>query len=229
MLSRSQPCPPTDHALCIKFKTRQNWSLMFESRLPSWSNRAWKTGHCGLQGSWQCCSSSGCWIHRCLFCENPSSSTLKVCSHFRLYRMLRWESHKRTSLVVQWLRLCLPVQGTWFAPRSREIPHAMEQPSRLKPECPEARIPQEELPQWGTCALQPERSHCSWRLEKTQQRRPSGAKDGLILKKLPEKQSSHTPSSDRPSYRYSPLTVWVISSQVFLCLCIKRKIKLHYL
>ena len=30
-------------------------------------------------------------------------------------------------LVVQWLRICLPVQGTRFKPWSRKIPHAAEQ------------------------------------------------------------------------------------------------------
>ena len=33
----------------------------------------------------------------------------------------------RASLVVQWLRIRLPMQGTWFKPWSRKIPHAAEQ------------------------------------------------------------------------------------------------------
>ena len=34
---------------------------------------------------------------------------------------------KGTSLVVQWLRILLPMQGTQFEPWSRKIPHAVEQ------------------------------------------------------------------------------------------------------
>ena len=34
---------------------------------------------------------------------------------------------KRTSLVVQWLRICLPMQGHGFEPWSGKIPHAAEQ------------------------------------------------------------------------------------------------------
>ena len=33
----------------------------------------------------------------------------------------------RASLVAQWLRIRLPMQGTWFDPWSGKIPHAMEQ------------------------------------------------------------------------------------------------------
>ena len=32
-----------------------------------------------------------------------------------------------TSLVVQWLRICLPMQGTWVKPWSGKIPHAADQ------------------------------------------------------------------------------------------------------
>ena len=32
-----------------------------------------------------------------------------------------------TSLVVQWLRIRLPMQGTWVRSLVREIPHAVEQ------------------------------------------------------------------------------------------------------
>ena len=48
----------------------------------------------------------------------------------------------RASLVVQWLRICLPMQGTRFKPWSGKIPHAVEQlgpwatitePARLEP------------------------------------------------------------------------------------------------
>ena len=33
----------------------------------------------------------------------------------------------RTFLVAQWIRICLPMQGTGFNPWSGKIPHAMEQ------------------------------------------------------------------------------------------------------
>ena len=32
----------------------------------------------------------------------------------------------QTSLVVQWIRICLPMQGTWVRPWSEKIPHALE-------------------------------------------------------------------------------------------------------
>ena len=84
-----------------------------------------------------------------------------------------------TSLVVQWLRICLPMQGTW--PWSGKIPHAAEQlspcglvsqlqslcsragePQLLSPRATttEARAPkaralqQEKLPQWEARAPQ---------------------------------------------------------------------------
>ena len=37
--------------------------------------------------------------------------------------------HLETSLVVQWLRICLPVQGRGFDPLSGKVAHAMGQPS----------------------------------------------------------------------------------------------------
>ena len=35
--------------------------------------------------------------------------------------------HLRASLVVQWLRICLPRKGTWVNPWYRKIPHAVWQ------------------------------------------------------------------------------------------------------
>ena len=52
------------------------------------------------------------------------------------------KSGSRASLLAQWLRICLPMQGTWFKPWSGKIPHAAEQlgpwatatePARLEP------------------------------------------------------------------------------------------------
>ena len=60
-------------------------------------------------------------------------------SHWPLKAILK--SNNRASLVVQWLRIHLPMQGT-LEPWSRKIPHAMEQlspratttePTRLEP------------------------------------------------------------------------------------------------
>ena len=55
-----------------------------------------------------------------------------------------------TSLVVQWLRICLPTQGHRFEPRSGKIPHAAEQlrpcATTTAPREPGARAPQQEKP-----------------------------------------------------------------------------------
>ena len=42
---------------------------------------------------------------------------LTVCLDFFFFNL-------RTSLLVQWLRIHLPVHGTWFDPQSGKIPHA---------------------------------------------------------------------------------------------------------
>ena len=53
-----------------------------------------------------------------------------------------------TSLVVQWLRICLPMQETQVYPRSEKIPHALEQFSPYTPtteaHSPRAHNPQQE-------------------------------------------------------------------------------------
>ena len=76
-----------------------------------------------------------------------------------------------TSLVVQWLRICLPMQGTWVWALVREDPtcHGATKPVRcnywactLEPtshnywaRTPRARAPQQEKPpQWEACAPQ---------------------------------------------------------------------------
>ena len=76
--------------------------------------------------------------------------------------------HLGASLVVQWLRICLPMQGTWVwalvredptQPWSGKIPHASEQLS-LYATTTEARVPraralQQEKPlQWEVCTPQ---------------------------------------------------------------------------
>ena len=42
-------------------------------------------------------------------------------------RFCYYEVCHRTSLVVQWLRIRLPMQGTWVQSRGTSIPHAMGQ------------------------------------------------------------------------------------------------------
>ena len=100
-----------------------------------------------------------------------------------------------TSLVVQWLRIHLPMQGTWFNPQSGKTPHAVEQlsqcagatgpvlqspraPQLLKPAGPRARAPQQEkLPQGETCSRQLQPLLLQLQKVSTQQRRPSAAKN----------------------------------------------------
>ena len=73
----------------------------------------------------------------------------------------------RTSLVVQWLRVRLPIQGTWVQSWSRKIPHAMGQLSL----CSTTTRAQQVKPlQQATWAPQLEKA-------RVQQRRPSAAKN----------------------------------------------------
>ena len=54
------------------------------------------------------------------------------------------------SLVAQWLRICLPMQGNRFKPWSGKIPHVAEQLSpratTTEARVPRARAPQQEKP-----------------------------------------------------------------------------------
>ena len=59
----------------------------------------------------------------------------------------------------QWLRICLPVQGTWVLPLVQEDPtcHGATKPQKTKPPSFRAHDPQQEKPQQSeACALQPE-------------------------------------------------------------------------
>ena len=82
----------------------------------------------------------------------------------------------------QWLRLCLPMQGTWFDSWSRKITHATGQLSSCTTTpgaAPEAyALKQEKSTQREACALQLESSPCSLQLQKAciQQWRLSAAK-----------------------------------------------------
>ena len=74
-------------------------------------------------------------------------------------------AHKKpygTSLVIQWLRIHLPMQGTWV--QSGKVPPALEQ---LKPERPGAHAPRETPSQWEALSPQLESSPCSLQLKET--------------------------------------------------------------
>ena len=73
----------------------------------------------------------------------------------------------RTSLVVQWMRILQPVQGTRFNPWSGKIPHAAEHLSLLAatpdPVNPKACAPQpEKPPQWEELAPQHSNTDAAW-------------------------------------------------------------------
>ena len=73
----------------------------------------------------------------------------------------------RTSLVVQWMRILQPVQGTRFNPWSGKIPHAAEHLSLLAatpgPVNPKACAPQpEKPPQWEALAPQHSNTDAAW-------------------------------------------------------------------
>ena len=93
--------------------------------------------------------------------------------------------------MVQWWRICLPIQETWIRPLIREDPTCLRatkpmhhnywacslepgshsswahMPQLRKPGCLGARAPQEKPLQWGARAPQLESSPCSWQLEKS--------------------------------------------------------------
>ena len=74
------------------------------------------------------------------------------------------KNNRRTSLVVQLLRIRLPMQGTRFDPCSGKIPHAEGQLSpcttTTEPAHPRARALQQEKPlQWEARAPQLEKAH----------------------------------------------------------------------
>ena len=57
-------------------------------------------------------------------CNNSINST--ICVQTQTTKT-HFKNKNRTSLVVQWLRIRLPMQGHGFEPWSGKIPHAMEQ------------------------------------------------------------------------------------------------------
>ena len=128
---------------------------------------------------------------------------------FKLSRIRQNQKRKciGTSLAVQWLRIHLPMQGTWVQSLAWEDPtwHRATKTERhnsealalepggcncwahtlqlLKPACPRAHAPQQQkTPQWGAHALLLESSFCSPQLEKAcaQQQRLSAAKSKWI-------------------------------------------------
>ena len=96
----------------------------------------------------------------------------------------------RTSLVASWLRICLPMQGTWVQALVLDNSICLRAtkvyaPWLLKPVGPRARAPQQKKPaQREACTPQLESSPRSPRLEKDhmQQQRPSTAETYYFLK-----------------------------------------------
>ena len=93
------------------------------------------------------------------------------------------------SLVVQWLRICLPMQGHGFEPWSRRIPHVAEQlsPRATTPET-HAHRSQCSTTREATAMRSPrtatKSSPCSPQLEKArmQQQRPNAAINKIFKK-----------------------------------------------
>ena len=103
----------------------------------------------------------------------------KMPSFLSLLKLLRIKSNwPGTSLVAQWLRICLPMQGTQVWSLVWEDPTCWA--PQLLSLCSRAHIPkQKKPPQWEACSLQLERSLRLLQPEKapTQQQRPSAAKN----------------------------------------------------
>ena len=123
-------------------------------------------------------------ISYCIFPHKSSQADL-MCGGNDNWGSFRINSLLRTSLVVQWIRICLPIQGHEFDPWSRKIPHGWEQLSSQaqiteptccaqlrKPEHPTASKSQ--LPSPGSYSL------CSTR-EGTAMRSPSSTSGGEPL------------------------------------------------
>ncbi|XDA90700.1 hypothetical protein R6Z07F_020306 [Ovis aries] len=68
----------------------------------------------------------------------------------RTSRQSKTKVQKNTSLVVQWLRICVPTQSMWFSPWFGKIPHAEErlnsQVTTTNPACLEPHALQQEKP-----------------------------------------------------------------------------------
>ena len=107
------------------------------------------------------------WPHCC-----PHNSVNKVCALFVTASTpcflsgslapFKGLSHlkkcQRTSLVIQWLGIHLPVQGTWVQSLVGEDPTCWDNQARA--------LPQEKPPQWEALTPQLESSLCSLQLEK---------------------------------------------------------------
>ena len=102
-----------------------------------------------------------------------------ICERLLLFSKIKLGA----SLVVHWLRICLPVQGTWVRFLVQEDPTCLRQMSpwatTTEPACHRAcALQQEEPSQWAAWALRLESSPPLPRLDKAQgqQRRPTTAK-----------------------------------------------------
>ena len=112
-----------------------------------------------------------------------------------------WKMSAQTSLGVQWIGICLPMQGTWISEDSTRLgatkPVVLEDSTRLgatkpvghcygacvlqllKPKCLEPMHRGTKPPQWEALTPQLESSPCSPQLEKVQAKQwgPSAAKN----------------------------------------------------
>ena len=137
--------------------------------------------------------------------SHPSTNEVRPClaSDIRRDRArLEWCGHRpaslrdslgivknraRTFLVVEWIRICLPIQGTWVWSLVREDPTCCRAtkpmcPQLLRPTHPKACAPQQEKPpQWEARTPQLESSPVCHKQRKPTQRnesrRPSTAKN----------------------------------------------------
>ena len=106
--------------------------------------------------------------------------------------------NRRTSLVVQWLRIHLIIQGPWVQILVQEdsicCRTAKPCTSTAEHTCPIVHaLQQEKLPQWEAQALQLESSPCFPQLEKAfvQQRRPAQPKINKLKKKKKTSRGIH--------------------------------------
>ena len=88
--------------------------------------------------------------------------------------------------MVQWLRICLLVQGTRVRSLVRDGPTCCGATKPLPHNYGAQGLQQQRPLQWGSCAPQLESSPCSPQLEKahSKQQRPSAAKNNFFFKEI---------------------------------------------
>ena len=162
--------------------------------MPMWSS-FWRN-----LATWPCHHEAGVgnkpkksWLYRLTGSQwdNPKRTTVTRTNQTLSFGKFEYEPQEgiHDSLGVQWLRVHLPMQETWFNPWSGKIPHAVEHLSlcttSTEPVCcncwsPRAWSPcsaAREATAWETCAPQPESSLLLTQLKKvhSQQRKSSTA------------------------------------------------------